>query len=222
MWGNTKTDGLRVYVHGDNAVDTTNRVRRSKPFSDETDCADMNVFHSHDSPEWYTPTSVIERARRTMGAIDLDPFSHAEANLLVKACNYYTVQTNGLKQPWQGATFVNPPGGLVCEAWVKLLAESPPEWFWVGFSVEQLQSLQSAGAGRDFAHPLDFPVCIPSRRIAYVENVAKRRARVKKLLAQGKAPNRQSSPSHSSYLVYGGKRTQQFRVEFESLGYVKL
>jgi hypothetical protein len=122
----------------------------------------------------------VEAAREVMGAIDLDPASHEEANRVVKATRYFTVEDNGLVQSWQGRIFLNPPGGLVNEFWGVLVDErmrfqrtgaGVSEAIWIGYSLEQLQTLQQAGAART---PLDFPMCITKKRIAFVENEAKR------------------------------------------------
>lgn len=59
--------------------------------------------------EWYTPTEIIETARRVMGSIDLDPASSEIANQTVKAETYYTAETNGLNKKWDGNVWLNPP-----------------------------------------------------------------------------------------------------------------
>lgn len=179
--------------------------------------------HSMDTPEWYTPTIIVEPARRVMGVIDLDPASHEEANRTVQATRYYTEQDNGLIQPWDGSNFVNPPGGLVAEFWRKWcqewLAGRMREGIWVGYSLEQLQTLQNIGAEM---LPWDFAMCYPRKRIAFVENEAKRAVRVEKLLALGKEPNKKSQPSHANYIVYAGKNTEDFYREFSPLGRMEI
>lgn len=63
--------------------------------------------------EWYTPSDIIERARRVLGTIELDPASSDEAQAIVQAERYYTAGTNGLDKEWSGKVWLNPPyGGL--------------------------------------------------------------------------------------------------------------
>ena len=59
--------------------------------------------------DWFTPAYLIEAARRAMGSIDVDPASHAIAQKWVKADVFYTVEQNGLEQPWFGNIWLNPP-----------------------------------------------------------------------------------------------------------------
>lgn len=59
--------------------------------------------------ESYTPSLYIEAARIVMGSIDLDPASNEFAQQTVKAGKYYTKEDDGLRQPWEGNIFLNPP-----------------------------------------------------------------------------------------------------------------
>ena len=173
--------------------------------------------HSMDSPEWYTPAPIVEAARLLMGEIDLDPASHEDANQTVRAVRFYSVDDDGLKQRWFGRVFVNPPGGFVAPFWHKFNSNEFTEGIWIGYSLEQLQTLQQIGAART---PLDFPFCVTSRRIAFVENEAKKAARFEKLIAAGKVPNQKSSPSHSNYISYRGWQRDKFAEVFRQFGQV--
>lgn len=68
-----------------------------------------HVSHNSGNNEWYTPLEYIEKARRVMGSIDLDPASSDEANDIVQATQYYTVDDDGLLQTWHGRVWLNPP-----------------------------------------------------------------------------------------------------------------
>ncbi len=171
--------------------------------------------HSCDSPEWFTPRQYVEAAREVLGGIDLDPASHAEANREIRARRYYTAKTNGLRREWAGRVFVNPPGGLVAEFWHRLIdaweAREIVGAIWIGYSLEQLQTLQ----GYEVRSPLAFPICIPDRRIAFVESKARRIAR----LADGR--KRATSPSHGNYITYIGRAPARFARVFGAFGEVR-
>jgi hypothetical protein len=91
------------------------------------------------------------------------------------------------------------------------------EAVWIGYSLEQLQTLQNAGCPRT---PLDYPLCVPRKRIAFNENAAKRDARMQKLITAGKQPNQNSSPSHGNYIAYLGGNRDGFARIFSQFGQV--
>ena len=176
-----------------------------------------NARHSCDSDSSYTPAPYVETARAVMSGIDLDPASHPDANVVVKATRFYSEAENGLRQAWSGRVFLNPPGGLVRPFWLKLLTEPISECVWIGYSLEQLQTLQRVKAPKT---PLDFPMCIPSRRIAFIESSAKQETRFAKLRAQGKRLADATSPSHGNYVTYVGPHVHAFADVFGRFGKV--
>jgi DNA N-6-adenine-methyltransferase Dam len=63
-----------------------------------------------ETSEWYTPASIFDALRLTF---DLDP-AHPGAGAKhchVPAKKIYTTRDNGLKQPWRGLVWMNPPFG---------------------------------------------------------------------------------------------------------------
>jgi hypothetical protein len=59
--------------------------------------------------EWFTPSVYIEKARRVLGVIDLDPASCALAQETVQASHFLTVEDDGLMRMWLGNVWLNPP-----------------------------------------------------------------------------------------------------------------
>jgi hypothetical protein len=182
---------------------------------------ETHARHSMDSPEWYTPTPFVEAARAVMGSIDLDPASHPEANERIKATRIYSEEDNGLVQPWEGNVFLNPPGGHVNAFWGRACAfylnGAVKQLVWIGYSLEQLQTLQQSDT---LMQPLEFPIMFTAKRIAFVENAAKREARIAKLIALGKDPRKSSGPSHSNYICYMGPNVREFSKQFGVFGKV--
>jgi hypothetical protein len=190
-----------------------------------------NVKHSSVHVEHYTPVDIVERARRVLGDIDLDPASSHEANEVVKAKMVYSkpgsarLPQDGLEQVWFGRTFLNPPGGSLrkaergtrsraCRWWIKLCDEweagNVTSAIFIGFSVELIQVAQSANA----LCPLEFPCCFPKRRIAF------------DAMRDGKRVSG-TMPTHANFIVLlpsryfnPGPRITSFVSEFHDLGFI--
>jgi hypothetical protein len=74
--------------------------------------------------DWYTPEEYIVCIRQALGGgIDLDPASHVAANRIVKATRFFTIDQNGLSQPWSGHVYLNPPFSSWPEWVPKVLSE---------------------------------------------------------------------------------------------------
>ncbi len=159
--------------------------------------------HSKEETRWGTPSDIVERARNTMGSIDLDPCSSISFNSVVRAEKFYSLDDfgqNGLELPWEGNVFVNPPGQLVKQFWRKAFGKDTiNDWeklFWVGFSVEQLALL----ADEEF-HPMDFSFCILRKRIKFIRH-----------------DGYSGSPSHANYVCAVNVDHKEFTNQFEQLG----
>lgn len=72
---------------------------------------ECTIMHSSKSNEWYTLPEWIDKARELMGEITLDPASNDEAQGWIKATHYYTKEQDGMKLPWFGCVWLNPPYG---------------------------------------------------------------------------------------------------------------
>lgn len=160
-----------------------------------------HILHSAATPKWGTPADIVERARRVMGSINLDPCSSDYFNQVVQAEQHYSLddrQEDGLALPWFGNVFCNPPGGLVREFWRKAMAEPYLQMIWVGFSLEQLALL----ADEPF-HPMDFSICIPRKRLKFKRH-----------------DGYMGSPSHSNYIAGVYVDHDRFNAYFGELGKV--
>jgi len=67
------------------------------------------------TPEWATPMSVFAPLDAEFG-FTLDTAATAEN---AKCAAFYTVDQDGLKQPWTGRVWCNPPYGRAIPAWVR-------------------------------------------------------------------------------------------------------
>jgi hypothetical protein len=70
----------------------------------------------HKSVEWYTPKWIFD----ALGIrFDLDPASPYDMETFVPAEVKYTVFDDGLKKPWNGRVWLNPPYGPHTAMWMK-------------------------------------------------------------------------------------------------------
>lgn len=74
---------------------------------------------THKSVEWYTPAWVFDALGLTF---DLDPASPHDMETAVPAATKYTVFDDGLKKPWFGRVWMNPPYGPQTGMWVRRMA----------------------------------------------------------------------------------------------------
>lgn len=69
--------------------------------------------------EWLTPPDII----KALGEFDLDPCApHASRRPWDTAKRHYSVEDDGLAQPWTGRVWLNPPYGLEAAHWLSRLA----------------------------------------------------------------------------------------------------
>ena len=161
---------------------------------------------SSGSNEHYGPAYLGAMAREVMGGIDLDPASCAQANTLIGARFYYSLERgeDGLEEPWAGRVYLNPPGGKSVK-WEGRRVNSAALWWyhlmvryelgWVEEAIVIVFNLElfRYALGFPVAHPLDFAICFPEDRIDF--------------MAPGPdgVPVEQGSPGHPNAIVYVGR-----------------
>lgn len=178
------------------------------------------------SPEWYTPAPLVEAARETLGGIDLDPQSCALANRTVRARRIYTIEDDCFRHTWDGRIFINPAGGIVLESWRYLLREwtraNVTRAIWIGYSLEQLQTLQRGGPG-----PLTaaLAICILDRRVQFdcsEEDRARMQAALDARRAAAGLPWKkwENRPTHGNYVAFLGSDLAAFHRNWQPFGEV--
>ena len=68
--------------------------------------------------EWLTPPHILA----VLGQFDLDPCAAVNQSWPT-ARRQYTIEDDGLSQPWSGRVWCNPPYGAKAGAWLKRLGE---------------------------------------------------------------------------------------------------
>lgn len=152
------------------------------------------------SVEWYTPSEVVEAARRVLGSIDLDPCSCPEADSVVNAGVYYTIENDGLSHSmdWTAETlFMNPPYGNEVDDWANRLVYE----FEDGNVKKAIAILPARTDTEWFRSFAEFPKCFVAGRLKFW------------------GPNDNgNSATFPTVIVALGCNLADFAVEFEEFG----
>lgn len=151
------------------------------------------------SVEWYTPPDFVEMARSVMGGIDLDPASNPTAQGWVKAMAFYTKDDDGLKQPWSGRVWCNPPYGK----FTRLFMQRGLEFYRAGDVSECIFLVNRTGA----AWYVDL--------LEHFDSVCQVRKRISFWTPEGKP---QGSPRYYNDFLYLGSNKDVFWNAFEGIG----
>ncbi|MGL5015251.1 MAG: DNA N-6-adenine-methyltransferase [Bacteroidales bacterium] len=87
----------------------------------------MNNHSNNTNDNWYTPQCYVESARLVMGGIDLDPASCDEANELIGADQFYSLENSAFNHQWAGRVWMNPPYSRIIKDFVNKLVDSYEE-----------------------------------------------------------------------------------------------
>lgn len=169
--------------------------------SNPTTAHARKVMTASASEEWYTPTDLIERVRAFYGGrIDLDPASCEIAQDTVGAAYHYTLENDGLRQPWRGNVWCNPPYGRHTALFVeKALVE-----YESGSVTQCLLLLKAATDTRWFAPLFRYPICFIRGRVRFYTQDGEMTA----------------SAPFPSVIVYLGANKEGFAQAFKGLGSV--
>lgn len=152
--------------------------------------------------EWYTPSEIIEAARKTLGYIELDPFSCDTANKVVKAEHIYTKRDDGFHQDWFGKVWVNHPFSRENNKMIAMKAINEHH----GNNCEIVMITFAATSESWFKPLLSWPQCYIHGRTNYLDE-------------QG---NKVKGVTKGSVVTYLGKNVDKFYEAFKHLGTIKV
>ena len=138
----------------------------------EADRATVTWSPSSASCEWYTPRTLLDVGRLVLrGNFDLDPASCEEAQLDVQADRFFSVEDDGLAQPWEAERlWTNPPYGATEQKtsrqalWIAKLLEEIS----AGRTKTALLLVRAAIEAKYFAPLWGYPIVFLSGRVDFV------------------------------------------------------
>jgi hypothetical protein len=160
--------------------------------------ANTGMFTSA-TPEWYTPSHIIDRVIALFGEIDLDPCSNAKGEAAnVPALNHWTQEDDGLAQPWHGKVYMNPPYGDEIAPWVARMLNA-----YENEEIHEGVALLPARTDTAWFQPLlNYPICFVRGRLKFSGS--------------------ENSAPFPSAIVYLGIDTELFRDWFGTVGNITM
>lgn len=159
-----------------------------------------SVSRSTGNDQWFSRDVVTKPATTVLGVIDLDPCSCEEANQIVGAADYFTIEDNGLNKQWRGSVYLNPPYSEAAK-WTEKLAAH----YTAGDVTAAVVLLNNATDTHWYQalRPLASAVCFPEGRNLFWH------------------PDKVSRPVQGQVVLYLGSHPGLFRREFEALGVIE-
>lgn len=158
----------------------------------------------NNNDEWYTPSEYIEAARRVMLTIDVDPASCDEAQKVVQAREYYTLERSALEPgvKWWGNVWMNPP---FSREKIKAFTQRLVDFYRQGITSEAIV-VTNNGTDTKWFHTLAeeaSAICLPRGRISFIHN-----------------GERLKGNNKGQVFTYLGRNPELFRREFSRFGEV--
>ncbi len=154
--------------------------------------------------EYFTPPEIIQAARRTMGGIELDPFSSAIANQRVQADRIFTIIDDAFTKGWFATSlWMNHPFGRQFNKRAIDMLETA----YVCGNVSQACCITYACTSEKWFQPLlRRPQCFLSPRTDYY-------------LPDG---TKKRGVTKGSVVTYYGKNVSSFMLQFAQFGVIKI
>lgn len=152
---------LAVETRGDGPMTAAHVAQTVEQFRP----SDRHAVHfTSETPEWYTPPAIIETVEEFFDVIDLDPCSNSKTAPNVPARRHWTIEDNGLRAPWAGRVYVNPPYGREIGAWVSRACDA-----YASRAIEAAILLVPARTDTEWFRRLrDFPICFIGGRVRFI------------------------------------------------------
>lgn len=182
--------------------------------------------HTSNSSDWHTPDWLVQASRKVLGGkIDYDPYSSQEANVRILAECWDGPSRENNRPTVHHNVFCNPPSRMHKQAFRDII-ENPflIDAIYIIFNIQQLQVNQEL---------LNYPMCIPSKRVSYVAGQGVIQYWKNKLLETEDPKTRESlqkkivkgaeSPPHASAILYipnTRDNSTGFKNLFETFGKV--